>query len=100
MELPLPAAESGDPAPTDERPCIVVNVLADGQWMLAGRTISPDQLPPRLQDAIREHGAELEVKIRADRFVPYRHVEPIMLACYRGGIRDVTYSVYRSQDVR
>jgi biopolymer transport protein ExbD len=99
LKLPLPAADSADAEADAQRPSLVVNVLADGQWLLAGRVITPEQFPTRVQEAVAEHGSELEVKIRADRAVAYRHVEPIMLACYRGGIHDVTYSVYRSQDV-
>jgi len=35
----------------------------------------------------------LEVRIRADRSVPYQIVEPLMLACAKAGIADLTFAV-------
>jgi biopolymer transport protein ExbD len=100
MQLPLPAADSGASQEDAQRPRMVINVLSDGQWLLSGRQVSQEQLKARIQEALTEHGPELQVKIRADRQVAYRHVAPITLACHRLGLRDVTYSVFRSQDVR
>jgi biopolymer transport protein ExbD len=100
LELPLPAADSGQQREESERPRLVVNVLEDGQWLVSGRRIAEDQWQQRLQEAIDEYGTQLEVTIRADRQVPYRYVMPLKRTCYRLGIRDVTYSVYRSQDVQ
>ena len=100
MDLPLPVADSGEATIDELRPRMTINLLSDGRMSTGGRNISGDQLASRLQDALHEHGKNLEVKIRAHRQVIYRHVEPIMLACHRAGIHDVTYSVYRSKDVR
>lgn len=100
LELPLPIAESGrapvEPAVT---PQVVLNVLEEGTIMLAGRVVPPGELEERLRNLRAERGV-MEVKIRAHRGVAYRHVEPIMLACHRSGLSQVTYSVYRLQDVR
>ena len=35
----------------------------------------------------------LEVRIRSDRTVPYRIVEPLMVACARSGVWRVTFAV-------
>ncbi len=99
LPLPLPVADSSlAPEPTPAKH-VVINVLAGGELLLAGRPVVADQLAERLR-TLRDEQSELEVKIRADRRVEYRHVEPIMLACYQAGMRKVTYSVYRSRDVR
>ncbi len=100
MALPLPVADSGiEPEPTNA-PRVTINVLNDGTLAWAGRTIASEQLQIRLRQKRAEEGNDLEVRIRSDRGVPYRHVEPIMLACAREGIWNVSFAVYRSEDVR
>ncbi len=98
LKLPLPVADSGTLS-DDTQSRAVLNVRADGSLLLGGRPVAAEQLEERLRELLREKG-ELEIKIRADRHVPYRFVQPILLACYRVGIGNVTYSVYRSKDVR
>ncbi len=98
MELPLPVAESGDlPAPAPSRR-LTLNVLASGELRLSGRVIEPDQLQSRLAEARGRAGQGFEVRIRSDRNVPYRHVEPLMLACARVGIPQVTFAVLGPED--
>jgi biopolymer transport protein ExbD len=100
MQLPLPAADSGEQSPEDERPRLTINVLGDGSLVLAGHTVQPDELQQRLRERITKSGQDLEVRIRGDREAPYGSVEPIMLACARSGIWNVTYAVYRKEDIR
>jgi biopolymer transport protein ExbD len=100
MELPLPVAESSDPPVEDNLPRVTVNVLNDGGLSLAGRLVDPGELPQRLAERVAASGKDLEVRIRSDREVPYGSVEPIMLACARAGIWNVTFAVYRAEDVR
>jgi len=105
LELPLPKADSGSELTDDGSPRAVVNVLADGTLILAGTRVTPLELEQRLgfeQQRIRKSrgaNANIEVRIRGDRRVPYRFVEPIMLAAFRQGISDVTFAVYHSKDV-
>ena len=100
MQLPLPVAESGAKESESEGRRITVNVLSDGRLLLAGRAVRPAELADRLRDKSAEAGSDLEVRIRSDRSVEYRYVEPIMLACARSGIWNVTFAVYRPEDVR
>lgn len=100
MELPLPIAESGSTPDDVENRRVTVNVQEDGQLVLAGRPIRRGQLQQRLQDAAMVAGGELEVRIRSDRHVDYGSVEPILIACARAGVWDVTFAVYRPEDVR
>jgi biopolymer transport protein ExbD len=100
MPLPLPTAESGKASGDEDAPRLTINVLLDGQLMLAGRHIQPQELQSRLADRLSNEGPGLQVRIRSDRNAPYRFVEPIMLACARAGIWDVSFSVYRPEDVR
>ena len=100
LKLPLPVADSGKLIKDDDQPKLTINVLANGALLLAGREVSPAELTPRLTERIADLGRDVEVRIRSDRSVTYRHVEPIMLACARAGIWNVTYAVYRKEDAR
>lgn len=116
LQLPLPDADSGVAADDDDTPRIVVNVRGEGEdgkrgtILLSGTQVTPDELQRRLGFERRRHAelegisegesaAAMEVRIRADRRVEYRFVEPIMLAAFREQIYDVTFAVYRSEDV-
>ncbi len=102
MPLTLPVADSGPAAVDDQRPRVIVNVLPDGRILLAGNQVSRDALERRLANEYADFRTkhqdrdDLEVRIRSDRQVPYSAVEPILLACARAGIWNVTFAVYRS----
>lgn len=100
LPLPLPVARSGQSPAPDSAPRVIVNVLRDGTLLLAGHRIEADDLEQRLQARRSQDGEDLEVKIRGDRGVHYRHVQPVMLACTAVGIWNVTISVYSPEDVR
>jgi biopolymer transport protein ExbD len=93
LALPLPVAESGDPTSVGERPRVVVNVLADGTLLAINRRMTFEEVVALLSQRKSEHGSDLEVRIRGDRTVPYRLVEPVMRACTQAGIWNVTYGV-------
>lgn len=93
LALPLPVAESGQATPASEKPRVVVNVLADGSLLVVSRRMTSEELVALLSQRKSEHGSDLEVRIRGDRSVPYRRVEPVMRACTQAGIWNVTYGV-------
>jgi biopolymer transport protein ExbD len=100
MDLPLPIADSGEKPVESSVKRLTLNVAADGSLVLAGRPIERRDLAARLSAAQKEHGRQLEVRIRGDRHVPYRFVEPALTACARVGLWDVKFSVFRTEDVR
>jgi biopolymer transport protein ExbD len=100
MDLPLPIADSGTKADEIKGRRLTLNVTRDGQMILAGRRVTRAELGPRLVVALKDANGELEVRIRGNREVPYRHIAPIMLSCARNGIWNVTIGVYRQEDVR
>jgi biopolymer transport protein ExbD len=79
---------------------VALNLLADGSILLAGKATRPEDLTQRLAKTRDESGAEIEVRIRSDRHVPYRHVAPVLLACARAGVWKVTFAVYRAEEAR
>jgi biopolymer transport protein ExbD len=100
VELSLPAAASGEDAWDENTPRCTLNVLADGTILLGGRVTQPEELDRRLRNVQAELGPRAEMRIRADRRVAYRHVNPILSAAARVGIGSVTFSVIRPEDAR
>lgn len=92
MPLPLPTANSGEKMDVGH-PRVVVNIRGDGTLFLSGRAVGPDELERRLQVQRAQEGAELEVRIRSDRGVPFQFVQPILLAVAKSDIQQVTFAV-------
>jgi biopolymer transport protein ExbD len=97
LELDLPPATTGRPIEDENVRRIVVNVLGrprgEGRIMVGGRLMQADQLAEVIRYESRRSGGQLEVRIRSDRTVPYREVEPIMIACARAKVWKVTFAV-------
>ncbi len=74
---------------------VIVTVSPVGEYSIAGRVVTRAELEAILQhaEARETHAKEREVRIRGDRATPYEFVKPILLACARAGIRDVSFSV-------
>jgi biopolymer transport protein ExbD len=97
LALPLPRAESGSVQADNDRPRLTVNVLADGTLLVANRSITGEGLANLFAQRRAVHGDALEVRIRADRAVPYSRVEPVMMACVSAGISKVAYAVFQKE---
>lgn len=95
LPLPLPTAGTGQMSAARSSRA-VVNVLADGRLQIHGREVSAARLEDLLAEMQAERGP-LEVRIRADRRVVYRHIQPVLRACWRAGVQEVTFSVYRNR---
>jgi len=95
-EVELPEALTAT-YPQDTPPRrVVVNVLPEGAevvWAVAGERVGLERLKAILAAESRQEGGPCEVRIRTDRRVPYRVIEPILLACAELGIKDVTFAV-------
>jgi biopolymer transport protein ExbD len=100
MELNLPAASSGRQAFDDARPRLSVNVSTDGRVMLGSTETPREEMAGRLRIERERLGTDLEVRVRADRSVPYRVVTPILLACAEAGIWNVTFAVVEKVESR
>lgn len=99
IELKLPVAQSGDDDLPRDVPRITVNVKPDGELWVRGAAIERGQLPQIFESARQaQPDTPIEVRIRGSRTAPYSSVEPIMVACTKAGIWDVTYAVYRNKN--
>lgn len=95
LELCLPSATSSQQATDSSRPRLLVNVRPDGRVVLGSSETTRNEMRGRLQIERERLGPDLEVRIRADRSVPYDVVEPILLACADAGIWNVTFAVVK-----
>jgi biopolymer transport protein ExbD len=105
VQVDLPAAASGlrdEEQPEFRR--VVVNVLpgaaAERRVQVGGRLFDQEELSAMLQFESRRGGRDLEVRIRSDRRMPYRAVEPILLACARAGVWNVSFAVVEAEGSR
>jgi biopolymer transport protein ExbD len=97
VELPR-ASQTEDIEESARR--LAITVLADGTLRAGGRDILPENIELLLQQTIGDDPAGFEVRIRADRSVPYETVEPILLSCARQGIHDVGVKVIEASEGR
>lgn len=97
LELDLPDAASGERPLDDDIRRVVVNVLPDAgtapRIQVGSRLVPPEDLDRLIGFESQQADGKIEVRIRADRHVPYRVVEPIMIACARAGVWKVTFAV-------
>ena len=97
LDLELPTATTGGPPAMRSSARVTVNVRADGQVLLGSDPVNVEQLGRRLQYVRQQVGPELEVRLRSDRNVPYRYVEPVLVSCAKNGIWNVTFAVIRTE---
>ncbi len=93
LELDLPDAASREERAEDDVPRVVVNVLPEGRIQVTGDVRRAAELTEVLRVERQKTAGPLEVRIRSDRRVPYGAIEPILLACQRAGVWDVTFAV-------
>jgi len=98
MDIDLPNAESGLESEPSTNPRIVINVTRSGQLLISGRRVSEAQVEDRLAEHVTNNGANIEVRIRSDRQIPFLQVRPVMLACAKMGIWNVSFSVYPTDE--
>ncbi len=96
IPLELPMAESGLDE-TESRQSMVVNVLADGTWMIAGAKVDIAAVDRILRQHQMDSAEPVRLRIRTDQSVAYEKVEPILGVAARLGVGDVVFSVYEDQ---
>jgi biopolymer transport protein ExbD len=99
LALDLPTANSGleDVSQTST---VVVNVLEDGSWQLAGQTVDEARLQQQFLKRALNTDEPLRLKIRTDKQVPYRRLEPILRVASSAGIGDIVFSVFDAKRKR
>lgn len=98
MELALPHAASGHEAEESKTPRVTINLLPDGRLFLGSDEIDVSEMQRRLEVERKQTRGDLEVRLRADRQVAYQKVEPLLLACTKAGIWNVSFAVENQQE--
>lgn len=93
LELDLPVAESARQDDLEVKK-LTINVLEDGTLMMGGIELPPEQIETRVRGELDRQGKSIAVRIRGSRNAPFGNVEPIMVACAKAGVWDVSHAVY------
>ncbi|GAB6164352.1 biopolymer transporter ExbD [Thermostilla marina] len=93
VELSLPEARSGIRTEDDTARRVVVNITAEGEWLVGGRTIDRQGLARMLAFETETSEQPLEIRIRTDKRTPYRFVGPVLVECSKAGVWNVQFSV-------
>ena len=94
VEVDLPTASSGDEMKDEPGRRMTVNLLADGQLLLAGEAIDPEELGRRLE-LERRTNPQFELRIRSDRHVEYGRVKPLLRQCLLHDVWKLTFAVVK-----
>lgn len=86
MHIALPAARAPGPISAALRE-IVINVDAEGRAVVAGKTVSPEELKQMIETAVSAN-AEQKVSIRGDRRAPYEHIVAVLDICKGAGAHE------------
>jgi len=83
-EVNLPEAERTAEEEIPRR--LTITVQADGTYSTNAQVVSLETLEQMIAEGAGDRPDEYAVRVRGDRDVPYRSIEPIMLACARNGV--------------
>jgi len=86
MQIALPAAASAGPISTALRE-IVINVDQDGQIIVSGRRIEPEDLQALVTEAIAAN-PEQKVTVRGDRTTAYANIVRVLDICKGAGVQE------------
>jgi biopolymer transport protein ExbD len=93
IQVDLPTAGGGQADVSAAVPRLTLTLQEDGRIWLGGRRLRVEQLSEHLRADLARHGPELEVRVRCDRRVPYRQVEPLLASVVRAGVWNVSFAV-------
>ena len=86
MQIALPVSSSAGPISSAMRE-IIINVLDDGQIIVSGSVVEPDDLKTMIQQAIALN-PEQKVTVRGDRNVAYGYIALVLDICKGSGVSE------------
>lgn len=86
MQIALPFASSTEPISALLRE-LIVNVDADGQMIVAGRTVEPDELRSLVTEAVALN-PEQKLTVRGDRATAYSNIVIVLDIAKGAGIQE------------
>lgn len=97
LEVDLPDAASGNQPQEDDTRRIVINVLSADRIQVGTEIVTPKRLADLIRYESRGSEGKMEVRIRANRSVPYGVFEPILVACTQANVWNVSFAVISSK---
>ncbi|MCA9007951.1 MAG: biopolymer transporter ExbD [Planctomycetaceae bacterium] len=89
----LPEASQNESEPDEAPRRMIITITLDEKMHLRGSEITPEELEAQLLSLDESKRHEMEIRIRGDRRIPYRIVEPVLISCARAGISNVKFLV-------
>ena len=86
MKIALPFAASAAPISAMLQD-LIVNVDAQGQMIVAGRTLSAEDLKAMVKQAVSTN-AQQKVTVRGDRATPYANIVSVLDICKSEGVQE------------
>ena len=94
VELELPEAAGGESDPESSGRRLTITLPRDGSLYLGAELATYEEISGRLAAGAATHGAgEVEVRIRADRQVPFSRIAPLLRECSQAGIQRLRFAV-------
>lgn len=93
LGVELPAASSSDEAPREE---LVINVLEDGSYVVAGEVLERTALVEHLRQTAAS-APETPVTIRGHRLARHEAIVTVMDACGLAGLRNLSVGTAREE---
>lgn len=87
LDLVLPAASEAQPL-TAQPKILIINVDAEGQYLVNGKFLDIDELRLLLQQTVANNPVNQTVHVRADKRVPVDYPVQAINACMQAGIYD------------
>lgn len=100
VPVELPEASSGQRDLPDDNPRLTLTLQPDGQLWFGGQRLPVTQLAARLRAVREQSGPKTELRIRSDRHVPYRMVEPVLSAAVEAEVWNVSFAVLEANEAR
>jgi len=91
----LPEATQNEEETEEALHRLVITVTADGGYHVGAQQMAPELVDQMIRAGKLESPERYEVRIRSDRSVPYRKVEPIMLTCAQVGVTELKFNIIR-----
>ncbi len=89
----LPEASQNESEPDEAPRRMIITITLDEKLHLRSNEISLEELEAQLLSLDENKRQEMEIRIRGDRRIPYRIVEPVLISCARAGISNVKFLV-------
>ncbi|QDT80485.1 biopolymer transport protein ExbD [Gimesia maris] len=89
----LPEASQNESEPDEAPRRMIITITLDEKLHLRSNEISLEELEAQLLSLDENKRHEMEIRIRGDRRIPYRIVEPVLISCARAGISNVKFLV-------